>query len=56
MLEDAVDDKDCHLIFICRGGIRSAAAATAAHGYNHCYNLSGGFNKWKLDNLPSLSI
>lgn len=38
-------DKDAPVIFICRSGARSRAAAEAMHalGWRHCYNLSGGF-------------
>ncbi len=53
--------------FLCRSGVRSAAAARAmtAQGYGRCYNISGGFegdldsqrhrgrvNGWKLAGLP----
>ena len=33
------------LLFICRSGVRSKAAAVAltAAGYTHCYNVSTGF-------------
>lgn len=53
--------------FLCRSGVRSAAAARAmtAQGFARCYNISGGFegdldstrhrgqvNGWKLAGLP----
>jgi rhodanese-related sulfurtransferase len=36
---------DTPLLFICRSGARSAAAAAAlaAHGYKRCYNVAEGF-------------
>ena len=55
------------LLFICRSGVRSKAAAVAltAAGYTHCYNVSTGFEGdhdeavrrgsvagWKFDGLP----
>lgn len=38
-------DRDAPLLFICRSGVRSAAAAKAMTevGYTACYNVSGGF-------------
>ncbi len=59
--------KDAPLLFICRSGVRSKAAAIAmtAHGLAKCYNVSHGFegdpdsskrrgtiNGWKIDGLP----
>lgn len=55
------------LYFICRSGVRSAAAARAAlaGGYQHCFNVAGGFegdadelghrggvSGWKAEGLP----
>lgn len=55
------------LFFLCRSGVRSAAAAAAMTraGYDKCYNIAGGFegdpdshrhrgkvNGWKAANLP----
>jgi len=44
-LEDEVADKAMPLLFLCRSGQRSAAAAAAATaaGYDHAYNISEGF-------------
>ncbi len=61
------DQKDQALLFICRSGVRSIAAAQhmTARGYTRCYNVLGGFegdkddndhrgtvNGWKVDGLP----
>lgn len=61
------DAKETKLIFMCRSGARSNAAANHALnlGYKNCYNLIGGFegdidanehrsniNGWKASNLP----
>ena len=58
---------DAPLLFVCRSGVRSAAAAgaVAAAGRDHCYNVAGGFEGgldadrhrgrlggWKVENLP----
>jgi len=58
---------DAPLLFMCRSGGRSAAAAraVAAAGRDHCYNVAGGFegglngerhrgglSGWKAQNLP----
>lgn len=55
------------LLFLCRSGVRSAAAAAAmtAAGFGPCYNVAGGFegdkdatghrgtvNGWKVAGLP----
>ena len=60
-------DKDAPILFLCRSGVRSAAAATlmTSHGYSRCYNISEGFegdpdssrhrgvtNGWKVRGLP----
>jgi rhodanese-related sulfurtransferase len=44
-LADQLADKDAPLLFICRSGGRSRAAAQAmtAAGYRHCYNVAEGF-------------
>ena len=44
-LTDQLADKDAPLLFICRSGGRSRAAAQAmtAAGYRHCYNVAEGF-------------
>ena len=56
-----------HLLFLCRSGVRSLAAAKAmtARGFPHCYNITNGFEGppdgtrhrgtvagWKHDGLP----
>ena len=44
-LSGALADKDAPLLFICRSGARSAAAAKAmtAAGYSTCLNVADGF-------------
>jgi rhodanese-related sulfurtransferase len=44
-LGDAVADKETPLLFLCRSGARSAAAAKAmsAAGYSTCFNVADGF-------------
>jgi rhodanese-related sulfurtransferase len=44
-LSGAVADKAAPLLFLCRSGVRSAAAAKAmsAAGYSTCFNVSDGF-------------
>jgi rhodanese-related sulfurtransferase len=44
-LSGAVADRDAPLLFICRSGARSAAAAKAmtAAGYSSCFNVADGF-------------
>ena len=59
-------DKDAPVLFLCRSGVRSIAAAIAATnaGYSKCYNILDGFeghpdesrhrgtsSGWKFDNL-----
>jgi rhodanese-related sulfurtransferase len=55
-LEVSLPDKAAHVLFICKAGGRSSAAATAAmnNNYENCYNVLGGFemNGWKENNLP----
>jgi rhodanese-related sulfurtransferase len=66
-LGDAIADKDTPLLFLCRSGVRSAAAAKAmtAAGYSTCLNVSDGFEGpmdaqgkrgsqagWKVAGLP----
>lgn len=38
-------DPESLVMFVCRSGVRSIAAATVAseHGYNNCYNVLEGF-------------
>lgn len=44
-VDASVTDKSTPVIFLCRSGVRSKAAAIAmtARGYKRCYNLAGGF-------------
>jgi len=44
-LSSTVADKDTPLLFLCRSGVRSAAAAKAmsAAGYSTCLNVADGF-------------
>lgn len=66
-VEAAIADRAAPLFFLCRSGARSQAAARAAtaSGFQHCYNVAGGFegdanahghrgtvNGWKIDGLP----
>lgn len=63
----AVPDRETPLLFLCRSGVRSKAAAIAmtALGYSQCFNITHGFegdadatkhrglvNGWKMDGLP----
>ena len=60
-------DEGSTILFLCRSGARSNAAATAATtlGYSNCFNISDGFegdldanhhrgmiNGWRASNLP----
>lgn len=60
-------DEETQLLFLCRSGVRSQAAAVAMteSGYRHCYNIAGGFEGppdeeghrgltggWKASGLP----
>ena len=66
-VRDAVPDKQTPIVFLCRSGVRSAAAAKAltALGYTQCFNIAEGFegdrnaddhrgtvNGWKVRGLP----
>jgi rhodanese-related sulfurtransferase len=66
-VEAAGIDKSAPVIFLCRSGVRSKAAAIAMTklGYGRCYNLAGGFegphddakhrgqvSGWKAAGLP----
>jgi rhodanese-related sulfurtransferase len=66
-LAEAGVGRDDPVFFLCRSGVRSAAAAAAltAAGYRNCYNISGGFEGpldeerhrgrvegWKAEGLP----
>jgi rhodanese-related sulfurtransferase len=47
-------NEDQKILFLCKVGGRSAEAAqtVAAMGYTNCYNIEGGFDSWKSENLP----
>ncbi len=66
-LDAAGLDRDAPILFLCRSGARSAAAAKlmTERGYTRCYNISEGFegdtdadrhrgriNGWKVRGLP----
>ncbi|MDP4797198.1 MAG: rhodanese-like domain-containing protein [Rhodospirillales bacterium] len=66
-VREAVPDKETPILFLCRSGVRSVAAAKAltALGYNNCFNVAEGFegdknadnhrgtvNGWKVRGLP----
>ena len=66
-LSSALPEKDAPLLFLCRSGVRSAAAAKAmtAAGYSTCLNVADGFEGpldaqakrgmaggWKVAGLP----
>lgn len=66
-LQSVVLNPDAPMLFLCRSGVRSRAAAAAmtARGYRRCYNITAGFegdpdgarhrgtlNGWKVEGLP----
>ena len=66
-LEATGVDKNAKILFLCRSGQRSAAAARlmTSHGYTQCFNVSDGFegdpdgerhrstlNGWRFSGLP----
>ncbi len=66
-VRDVVSKQETPILFFCRSGIRSAAAAATmtALGYQRCYNITEGFegdkdsndhrgsiNGWKVRGLP----
>lgn len=59
-LQEQVADQDAPLLFLCKSGARSRAAAMAATaaGYKHCYSVAEGFEGmgpgtgWKGKGLP----
>jgi rhodanese-related sulfurtransferase len=67
MIAEKGGDQSTPILFLCRSGARSRAAAIAmaAAGYSRCFNIAGGFeggqddkhrrgslNGWKADGLP----
>jgi len=66
-VRDVMNDQDTPILFLCRSGVRSAAAAKTmtALGFKRCYNIAEGFegdkdehghrgsiNGWKVRGLP----
>lgn len=53
-LKKAFPERYSHILFICRSGARSFAAASLAvlHRYENCYNVAGGFCAWDNNSLP----
>ncbi|MDA0339411.1 MAG: rhodanese-like domain-containing protein, partial [Proteobacteria bacterium] len=66
-LAESNPEEDAPILFLCRSGARSAAAARlmTQHGHSRCYNISEGFegdpdasrhrgsvNGWKVRGLP----
>ncbi|MGE3797019.1 MAG: molybdopterin-synthase adenylyltransferase MoeB [Thermomicrobiales bacterium] len=53
-IENVAPDKHAPLVVYCAGGARSAFAIKALEelGYTNALNLDGGFNSWKISNLP----
>ena len=66
-VKEAVPSEDAPILFLCRSGVRSVAAATAMAtlGYARCYNVTEGFEGdcseaghrgtvggWKVRGLP----
>lgn len=50
-VRDCVPDQATPVLFLCRSGVRSVAAATnmALQGYSRCYNIAEGFEGDKSD-------
>lgn len=48
-LQKAISDQSTTLLFMCKAGIRSAAAASQSllFGYKNVYNVLDGFDGWK---------
>lgn len=60
-INELADPAKQKLIFLCRSGVRSVAAASYMTnlGFSHCYNILGGFegaNGWLVSKLPSGSV
>ncbi len=66
-IEEGIPDRTAPVLFLCRSGARSQAAAAAMtqRGYSHCYNIVNGFEGdkdknehrntlggWRADSLP----
>ena len=60
-INELADPAKQKIIFLCRSGVRSVAAASYMTnlGFSHCYNIVGGFEGaqgWKASNLPTGSV
>lgn len=55
---DFIPLRDQPLVFYCQSGARSAQACgfMLSRGYEHVYNLRGGFMGWIRQGLPAASI
>ena len=58
-LSSICSDKNAHIFFICKSGVRSNNCANLMikMGYRNCYNIVDGFKNhygggWKTNNLP----
>lgn len=53
-IDAIVPDKDTPILTLCGGGTRSLLAADTLHqlGYTHVASVSGGFKRWRADDLP----
>jgi rhodanese-related sulfurtransferase len=53
-IEQAVPDRDAHLVLYCGGGFRSALAADALQkmGYTRVASMAGGWRAWTEAGLP----
>jgi rhodanese-related sulfurtransferase len=49
-----IPNKETQIFFLCKVGGRSfdAAINMTKLGYKNCYNIAGGFEDWKIKNLP----
>lgn len=47
--------KNLYIIVICYKGIssRNVAEILTKHGFEHCYTVSGGFEEWVKEQLPT---
>lgn len=53
-IEQAIPDRDAHIVLYCGGGYRSALAAENLQkmGYTLVESMDGGFRDWKERGLP----
>jgi len=54
-IEDAAPDLATPIICYCGGGSRSALTVESLQrmGYKNAYSMTGGFNSWKEQRLPT---